>query len=338
MAAIATTTARYRMSVQDEPVLRPNVRNQVAVGHALIDDCSFEQACEAIVAHARSGGRPSFVTTANAQHVVLLERDRHLRKIYGRADLIVPDGHSLLLAARFSRRSLSGRVTGVDMFQSLCELAAQHGLHVFLLGGRPNSADLTAEVLRKRLPGLRVTTHCPPLGFEKSDKELEVVAEAIRSAKPDLTFVALGAPKQEYWIHDHGLKLGVSVLMGVGGTFEMVAGMVRRAPLWMQRTGLEWLHRLCLEPRRMWRRYLVGNLVFGAVVVRQQARRILIETFLRYMREEKFAAELQEPEVAARLRDIASRKVNEPLPTDTLHANGASHMGRDEDESSEVRM
>jgi N-acetylglucosaminyldiphosphoundecaprenol N-acetyl-beta-D-mannosaminyltransferase len=308
MATVATTTARYRMSVQDEPVLRPTVRNQVAVGHALIDNYSFEQACEAIVAHARRGGRPSFVTTANAQHIVLLEHDKHLRAIYDRADLIVPDGHSLLLAARFSRRSLSGRVTGVDMFQSLCELAAKNELHVFLLGGRPNSADLTAKVLKKRLPGLRVTTHCPPLGFEKSDEGLEVVADAIRAAKPDMLFAALGAPKQEYWIYDHGLQLGVSVLMGVGGTFEMVAGTMRRAPVWMQRTGLEWLHRLCLEPRRMWRRYLIGNLVFAAIVVRQQARRSLIEKFLRYAREGKFAAELREPEVATSLRHIASEK------------------------------
>lgn len=318
MATIATTTARYRMSVQDEPVLRPNVRNQVAVGHALIDDCSFEQACEAIVTHARSGGRPSFVTTANAQHIVLLEHDKHLRAIYDRADLIVPDGYSLLLAARLSRQSLSERVTGVDMFQSLCGLAAKQGLHVFFLGGRPNAADLTAEILKRRLPELQVTTHCPPLGFEKNDKELEVVAEAIRAAKPDMLFVALGAPKQEYWIYDHGLRLGVPVLMGVGGTFEMVAGMMRRAPVWMQRTGLEWLHRLCLEPRRMWRRYLIGNLVFGAIVVRQQARRILIETVLRYLRDGKFAAELREPDVATRLKRFASREVNEPLPTDTF--------------------
>ena len=318
MATTATSAARYSLSLPAEPALRPNIGNRVGVGYALVDSCSFEQACSAIIAHARSGGRPSFVTTANAQHVVLLERDKHLRAIYERADLVVPDGYSLLLAARFSRRSLSERVTGVDMFQSLCGSAAKHGLHVFLLGGRPNSANLTAEVLRNRLPGLRVTTHCPPLGFEESDKELEVTATAIRAAKPDMVFVALGAPKQEYWIHDHGLQLGVPVLIGVGGTFEMVAGMVSRAPVWMQRTGLEWLYRLCLEPRRMWRRYLIGNLVFGGVVIRQQARRVLIETFLRYMREEKFAAELHEPEVATRLKHFASREANESVLKDTV--------------------
>ncbi|MBV9886715.1 MAG: WecB/TagA/CpsF family glycosyltransferase, partial [Acidobacteria bacterium] len=156
----------------------------------MIDDCSFEQACEAIVAHARSGGRPSFVTTANAQHIVLLETDRRLREIYAHADLIVPDGYSLLLAARFSGRSLRERVTGVDMFQSLCGLAAKNGLNVFLLGGRPNAANLTAETLKQRWPALRVTTYCPPVGFEKTRKGLDETARAIRAAKPDMLFVA----------------------------------------------------------------------------------------------------------------------------------------------------
>ncbi len=312
------TTARYPISVQRKPTLRPSMRNRVGVGHALIDDCSFAQACESIVAHARSGGRPAFVTTANAQHIVLLESDKRLREIYERADLIVPDGYSLLLAARFSGRSLSERVTGVDMFQSLCGLAAKTGLHVFLLGGRPNAANLAAEVLKGRWPALRVSTYCPPVGFDKNAKGLEDTARAIRAAKPDMLFVALGAPKQEYWIHDHGMHLSVPVLMGVGGTFEMVAGIVGRAPLWMQRTGLEWFYRLCLEPRRMWRRYLLGNLVFGTIVVRQRVRRMLIDTFLRYVRDHRFAAELHEPEVAARLKRFASQEADDSEPTDAF--------------------
>jgi N-acetylglucosaminyldiphosphoundecaprenol N-acetyl-beta-D-mannosaminyltransferase len=304
------TTARYPVAVESKAALRPAARNRVGVGYALIDDCSFEQACESIVAHARAGGVPSFVTTANAQHVVLLEKDKRLREVYEHADLIVPDGYSLLLAARFSGRSLRERVTGVDMFQSLCGLAAKQGLHVFLLGGRPNSADQAAGILKSRWPELRVTTYCPPFGFEKSANGLEDTARAVRAAKPDMLFVALGAPKQEYWIYDHGLDLSVPILMGVGGSFEMVAGIVGRAPAWMQRSGLEWFHRLCLEPRRMWHRYLVGNLVFGAIVVRQRMRRVLIETFLRFMRDERFAAELHEPEVAAGLRHFASREVS----------------------------
>jgi N-acetylglucosaminyldiphosphoundecaprenol N-acetyl-beta-D-mannosaminyltransferase len=280
-----------------------------------VDDCSFQQACENIVAHARNGGRPAFVTTANAQHIVLLEEDKRLRAIYSSADLIVPDGFSLLLAARFSGLSLRERVTGVDMFQALCGLAAKNDLHVFLLGGRPNSANRTAAVLKSKFPQLRVSTYCPPLDFEKSASGLEDTARAIRAARPDLVFVALGAPKQEYWIHEHGLKLPVPVFMGVGGTFEMVSGMVSRAPVWMQKAGLEWFYRLCLEPRRMWRRYLIGNLTFAAVIVRQRARRLLLQTFLRYMRDDCFAAELGElnVEVALIPRTEAREKMPDPL-------------------------
>jgi N-acetylglucosaminyldiphosphoundecaprenol N-acetyl-beta-D-mannosaminyltransferase len=297
-----------------KPPLRPT-RDRVGIGYALVDDCSFQQACENIVAHARNGGRPAFVTTANAQHIVLLEEDKRLRAIYSSADLIVPDGFSLLLAARFSGLSLRERVTGVDMFQALCGLAAKNDLHVFLLGGRPNSANRTAAVLKSKFPQLRVSTYCPPLDFEKSASGLEDTARAIRAARPDLVFVALGAPKQEYWIHEHGLKLPVPVFMGVGGTFEMVSGMVSRAPVWMQKAGLEWFYRLCLEPRRMWRRYLIGNLTFAAVIVRQRARRLLLQTFLRYMRDDCFAAELGElnVEVALIPRTEAREKMPDPL-------------------------
>ena len=145
-------------------------------------------------------------------------------------------------------------------FKRYAVLRPKNDLHVFLLGGLPQSADLTAKVLKQRLSSLRISTYCPPFGFEKTAVGLEETAQAIRSAKPDLLFVALGAPKQEYWIYEHGLQLSIPVSIGVGGSFEMVAGVVRRAPIWMRELGYEWVYRLCREPRRLWRRYLLGNL------------------------------------------------------------------------------
>lgn len=287
--------------------LRAVARGRVGIGHALVDVCSFEQACEVILRHARRGGQPSFVTTANAQHIVLLEQDVLLRKIYASADLVLPDGFSLLMAARVYGQSIQERVAGVDIFQALCLRAAELGLSVFLLGGRPNSANLTAEVLKRHRPDLRIATYCPPYGFERSPEGLEETERAIRAARPDLLFVGLGAPKQEYWIYEHGLNLSVPLLMGVGGTFEMVAGVVKRAPLWMQRMGLEWVHRLCLEPRRMWRRYLIGNFTFASIVARQRGRRALLETFFEYLRDEKFAAELGETRFVEALSQFAAQ-------------------------------
>jgi N-acetylglucosaminyldiphosphoundecaprenol N-acetyl-beta-D-mannosaminyltransferase len=269
--------------------------DRVGIGYALVDVCSADDASSTIIARAKAGGRPAYVVTANAQHIVLLERDKQLRQIYDHADLVVSDGVSLLLAARLYGRILPGRITGVDIFQRLSGLAAENGLRVFLLGGRANSAELAAAALQRRFPGLQIGTYCPPLAFEKTAQGLADAAAAVRSARPHLLFVALGAPKQEYWIYQHGLKLSVPVSIGVGGSFEMVAGVVRRAPRWTQSCGLEWLHRLCLEPRRMWRRYLIGNCQFMAIVTRQQLRRVFLNMLFSLVDGERFAAELLEP-------------------------------------------
>jgi N-acetylglucosaminyldiphosphoundecaprenol N-acetyl-beta-D-mannosaminyltransferase len=274
--------------------LRGSEMARIAVGHALIDNCSSQQVCAAIIAHAQNRGEPAHVITPNAQHIVLLEKDRRLQEVYDHADLVVPDGISLLIAARLYGRSLQQRVAGVDLFRELCVLAVKFDLHVFLLGGRPGSAELSAAVLKRDYPGLKCSTYCPPFGFEQSDAGLKQTADAVVAAQPDILFVAFGAPKQEYWIYNHGLKLSVPVCIGVGGSFEIVGGVVPRAPRWAQDIGCEWLYRLCREPRRMWRRYLIGNLEFAAIVLRQRIRRILLNAFVHLVNEDRFAAELSE--------------------------------------------
>ena len=274
--------------------LRGSQMARIAVGHALIDNCSSEQVCASIIAHAQSRGEPAHVITSNAQHIVLLEKDRELQEVYDHADLVIPDGISLLIAARLYGHSLQQRVAGVDLFKELCRLAVEHDLRVFMLGGRPGSAELSAMVLKGEFPGLMCTAYCPPFGFEQSAAGLKRTADAITAAQPDILFVAFGAPKQEYWIYRHGLKLSVPVCIGVGGSFEMVGGVVPRAPMWAQNIGCEWLYRLCREPRRMWRRYLIGNMEFAAIVLRQRIRRMLLNAFVHLVNEERFAAELSE--------------------------------------------
>ena len=205
------------------PFRGPNVA-RVGVGHALVDNCSSDQACAAIIAHAQAQGNPAYVITPNAQHIVLLEKERRLQQIYDRADLVVADGISILIAARLYGRSLKERVAGVDIFKQLCGMAAEAGLHVFLLGGRPGSAELAAKALQSAHPNFQCTTYCPALGFEQDEAALAETAQAVRDARPDILFVALGAPKQEFWIYDHGLRLSVPVCIGVGGSFEIVGG------------------------------------------------------------------------------------------------------------------
>lgn len=314
------------MSASAAPQLQATARSQafkrrtdrVAVGWALVDPYSFAGACSALIAHAIADGAPAYAITPNAQHVMLLEKDAALRTIYRQADVVVPDGVSLLLAARLYGRYFPERVPGVELFQHLCAQAAQNNLKVFLLGGRPGSAEQAAAVLKSRFPGLQTDTFCPPLGFESDPIELGRIAAAVGEARPALLFAALGAPKQERWIYEHGLQLGVPVSMGVGGSFEMVAGVLQRAPGWVQSLGCEWLYRLCLEPRRMWKRYLFGNAQFLWVVLKQQARRSTLNLFCSWMEKEPFAAELEEPVFRGSLLALSDRlsaAVTHPHPS-----------------------
>jgi N-acetylglucosaminyldiphosphoundecaprenol N-acetyl-beta-D-mannosaminyltransferase len=243
---------------------------RVQIGHARVHSCDFEEMADLIV-RAAIVGEPKYVVTPNAQHVVLLAKDESLRTIYSEAAFVLPDGASLLLAARILGQEIHQRIAGVDMFAALCQRDGREGLRVFLLGGRPGSAEAAAAKLLANNPGLVVSgTCCPPLGFENDQLQQRDIEDRIRAARPHLLFVAFGAPKQERWIYEHARNLGVPVAMGVGGSFEMVGGVVPRAPMWLQRIGSEWLYRLLREPSRMWRRYLIGNLQFANIVLRQR--------------------------------------------------------------------
>jgi len=243
---------------------------RVQIGHALVHACPFNEMVDAIL-HAATGKEPQYVVTPNGQHITLLAKDPYLRQVYSEAAFVLPDGISLLLAARLLGQNIPQRIAGVDMFQALCRQAARQGLRVFLLGGRPGSAEKAAAHLQARYRGLMVSgTCCPPLGFEQDQCQQDDVEARILAARPHLLFVAFGAPKQEYWIYEHARQLGVPVTIGIGGSFEMVGEVIKRAPSWLQRIGLEWLYRLLREPRRLWRRYLIGAIEFARILLHQR--------------------------------------------------------------------
>ncbi len=236
-----------------------------------IDKYSFDEVVEIIVNHAVSGGRPEYVVTPNAQHILTLQNDTHFREIYSQAFLVVPDGVPMLWAANFLQTPLKGRVNGTDLFEKLCEIAASKELKIFLLGGREGAADKAAAVLQGRYSGLKIAgTYCPPYGFESDPVLLGQINDKILAAGPHILFVGLGAPKQENWIYGNYQQLGVPISLGIGVSFELVGGMVQRAPVWMQTAGLEWLFRLIVEPKRLWQRYVVGNPLFIWLVLRQK--------------------------------------------------------------------
>ncbi|MBD2099690.1 WecB/TagA/CpsF family glycosyltransferase [Leptolyngbya sp. FACHB-261] len=244
---------------------------KITIGGAKIDKYSFDEVVERIVEHSLSGGLPEYVVTPNAQHILTLQKDTYFREIYDKAFLSVPDGVPLLWAAKILKTPLKGRVNGTDLFERLSCVAAEKGLRVFLLGGRPGAADKASEILRARHPNIKIVgTYCPAYGFESKPTELALINSKIQAAAPHILFVGLGAPKQEYWIYNNYQKLGVPISVGIGVSFELVAGMVQRAPLWMQKRGLEWLFRLIVEPKRLWQRYVIGNPRFIWLIFRQR--------------------------------------------------------------------
>jgi N-acetylglucosaminyldiphosphoundecaprenol N-acetyl-beta-D-mannosaminyltransferase len=247
--------------------------NSYTIAGVRIDNRAFEDVVATIVEHAAERRDAAYVVTPNAQHVVLLQRDAWLRESYEDAFLAVPDGVPLLWAARLLGAKPRGRVNGTDLFQRLCAEAGQRELRVFLLGGRPGAADAAAERLRREHPALQICgTYAPPFGFEKDPAECAGIVARVNAARPHLLFVGLGAPKQEYWMCANRRRLDVPMSLGIGVSFEFVGGVVRRAPLWMQQCGLEWLFRLVSEPQRLWKRYLVGNAAFVFLVARQRLR------------------------------------------------------------------
>jgi len=208
-------------------------------------------------------GKPHMVVTADSSAVVLARRDGELREIINSADLVTPDSIGILWAARRFGTPLPERVSGVDLVQAMCERAAKSGYRVFLLGAAPGVIDGAARNLTEQHPGLTIAgTHH---GYFRAHESPLVVGK-IREASPDLLFVGMGIPLQEKWIKAHLEEMQVPVAMGVGGTFDVISGRVKRAPEWMQRRGLEWFHRLASNPRKI--RKCITLPVFVLMVLR----------------------------------------------------------------------
>jgi N-acetylglucosaminyldiphosphoundecaprenol N-acetyl-beta-D-mannosaminyltransferase len=217
-----------------------------------------------------AGGGSHYMTVVNAAKVVAARRDSELRDRLAKAALVTADGMSVVWASRLVGQPLKQRVTGIDLFERLVAHAAGRGLSVYFLGARDESVGGVAKHFTTRFPDLRVAGYRN--GYFDESQSPEIAREIMRS-RADLLFVALGSPRQEEWIERHLIATGARFALGVGGSFDHLSGLQRRAPAWMQRAGLEWLHRFAREPRRLWRRYLIGNSIFIWLVARQMFSR-----------------------------------------------------------------
>lgn len=245
-----------------------------------IDAMRMPQAIEQLLGWARQpDGQCHYVVTPNVDHTVMFQEHAALRQAYADASLVLADGFPVLLAARLLRRPIPERVAGSDLVPALLAAAALEflasgenakPLRVFLLGAGPGVADRAATDIHHRYPGVNVVgTYSPPLGFEKDERINQFILDRIAAVKPDLLIVGLGAPKQELWVHAHRKQIAAPVALCVGATIDFLAGEKPRAPVWMRQAGLEWLHRLLSEPRRLAKRYLRDAWVFPRLVWRE---------------------------------------------------------------------
>lgn len=229
-----------------------------------------------LVLDAIQSGRKVLIVTPNVDIIENLERDSATKKIFQRADFVFADGQPLVWLSRMFPRTqrLPERVAGADLLPLLCELAASRGLSVAFMGGRPGAADQASRSMCSRFTNLIVAgTYCPPYGFEHDAAETSRALSFIANARPDILFWGVGMPKQEKWAAEYWELIEASAIVCCGAAIEFAAGIVPRAPLQMQKLGLEWFWRLLKEPRRLWKRYLIRDLKFFPRALREIIRK-----------------------------------------------------------------
>jgi N-acetylglucosaminyldiphosphoundecaprenol N-acetyl-beta-D-mannosaminyltransferase len=228
-----------------------------------IDALTLEETMD-VVRDIVRGGHPHQHVSVNAAKVVAAQANPRLAEIIKGCGVVNADGVAVLWAGRVLGSPLPERVAGIDLFERLVEAAEHEGHSVYFLGARHDVVSRVVDVFRERHPRLVIA------GFRDGywQDDAQVICD-VRRAKPDYLFVAIPSPRKEFWLNEHLVELGVPFAMGVGGSFDVVAGVTRRAPKIVQRAGLEWAWRLAHEPRRMWRRYLVGNFLFVRLTVRE---------------------------------------------------------------------
>jgi N-acetylglucosaminyldiphosphoundecaprenol N-acetyl-beta-D-mannosaminyltransferase len=245
------------------------LKDRVELFGVAMDAMTMDQTVQEIDRRIAAGCFTQHVVV-NVAKLVQMQDDPELAAAVRACDIINVDGAGIVLGGRFLGLRIPERVAGIDLFDRLLAHGEKAGRSVFLLGATPEVIERAVENIRSRYPRLRLA------GFHHGyfwDDEASIVRQ-IRDSGADMLFVGIGSPLKERFIDRWRDQFGVQFAMGVGGTFDVVAGKVRRAPEWMQRLGLEWLFRVIQEPRRMWRRYLVTNSRFAFMLLREKWRRL----------------------------------------------------------------
>lgn len=223
-----------------------NVTKAEAIMH--IEKCIAEQ-------------RVGHVITPNVDQIVRIERDPYFKKICENAELLLADGHPLLWIAKWYGTPVREKICGSDLVPALCEVAAEKGYSVFLLGAAPGVAQKAADKLLQKLPNLKIAgTYSPPQGFEDDEAEKSKINQILLESHADMLFVGMGVPKQDIFIYENMGKYQIPMSFSIGGTIDFIAGVQHRAPKWMSNHGIEWLYRFFQDPKRMFKRYFINDM------------------------------------------------------------------------------
>ncbi len=235
------------------------------------DAVSLEEALTKVTEFVEQGERPHTIFATNPEKNFSVPADPFLLKCFQQADLLLPDGIGMVLGARILHGAKLARVPGCEFMQEICALSARRGYKVFIYGAKEEVSRAAVDILRQRLPGLQIVGRCN--GYWPEEKMDELV-DKIHGSGAEILFLALGSPKQERWFAEHREKLeNIRVCQGIGGTLDVIAGNVKRAPVVFCKLGLEWLYRLLAEPKR-WRRQLVLP-VFAWLVLMAKVRLVV---------------------------------------------------------------
>lgn len=244
-------------------------KNRIEMMGCLMDNLTMEETLQTVEGFVKTG-RPHQHVVVNVDKLVKASRDPELRRIINECALINVDGMPVVWASRLVGKPLKERVAGVDLFEALMKRAASKGWRVYLLGAREDVVSGVKSAYEIKYPGLVVAGYRN--GYWKPEEEAGVVAD-ITAAKADLLFVAISSPKKEHFLGRYQAEMKIPFAMGVGGTFDVAVGKVKRAPVWMQNSGLEWFYRFLQEPRRMFRRYFIDDMVFFLLLIKETTRR-----------------------------------------------------------------
>lgn len=227
--------------------------------NTFVNNLSMDEAVEAIDGWIQDRQK-AYVVAVNVDVIMKIEEDAYLKQITDEASMVLVDGKPLMWVADLHKNPVKEKISGSDLVPRLCEIAAEKGYSLFILGGKDGIAEQAAARLREQYPNIRVVgAYAPPFGFEEDPTELEKINAMISQEKPDLLITCFGCPKQEKFIYENRMKYDATVSVCAGATVDFLAGNVKRAPKWMSDHGLEWLYRFSQEPKRLFKRYFVDD-------------------------------------------------------------------------------